>query len=206
MATRELDTVFEASLDDAVFRPFYTVTLDFDEGEVRFWTGAGNLSLGGIIYYGVGNLLDISVVEETADLSVRGIELKLSGISDDILTYALTSQYQGRTCTLGFGAFTQGAVLKEDADFILLENGSKINLELLYGGLNTVFIGYMDTMNIREAGETSVVTLTVENRLITLERPRIARYNSAYQKSKFPNDLGLDHVEALQDKEITWGS
>ena len=206
MATRELDTVFENALDDAVFRPFYTVALDFDEGVVRFWTGAGNISLGGVVYYGVGNLLDISVVEETADLSVRGIELKLSGISDDILTYALTSEYQGRTCTLGFGAFSEGSMLKEDGDFLLLEDGSKISLELVTGGLNTVFVGYMDTMNITEDGETSVVTLTVENRLITMERPRIARYNSAYQKSKFPNDLGLDHVEVLQDKDITWGS
>lgn len=206
MATRDLTTPFLGALDDKIFRPFYTVEMRFDEGTVRFWTGAGNIVISGITYYGAGNLLDISVVEETADLSVRGIELKLSGISDETLTSALTSDYQGRVCTLGFGALTTSSLLKEDGDFLLLEDGSKITLELLTGGVNTVFVGYMDMMNITEDGETSIITLTVENRLVTLERARVARYNDGYQQSIYPGDVGLEFVEPLQEKEIIWGS
>ena len=41
--------------------------------------------------------------------------------------------------------------------------------------------------------------------MIDLERARVARYTSGYQKSAYPGDLGLDFVEGLQDKEITWG-
>lgn len=207
MASRELTGVFEAALDDAVFRPFYTVELRFDEGTLRFWTGVGSLVLSGVTYTGTGNLLEISTVEETADLSARGVELTLSGISSELIARALTSTYQGRKCLIGFGAFSaNSSILKEDGDFILLEDGSKINLELTLGGVSEVFAGYMDKMDITEDGESSSISLKVENKLITLERPRIARYNSGYQKSRFPNDLGLDHVEALQDKDITWGS
>lgn len=207
MASRELTEVFEAALDDAVFRPFYTVELRFDEGTVRFWTGIGSLVLSGVSYTGTGNLLEISSVDETADLSARGVELTLSGVTPLLITRALTSTYQGRKCLIGFGAFSaNSAILKEDGDYILLEDGSKINLELTLGGANEVFAGYMDKMDITEDGESSSISLKVENKLITLERARIARYNSGYQKSIFPKDLGLDHVEALQEKEITWGS
>lgn len=207
MATRELTEAFESALDDAVFRPFYTVELLFDGGAERIWTGAGNLVLDGVTYFGTGNLLNISVVEETADLSARGIELTLSGVPTALLSAALNSDYQGRTCTLGFGAFSAGSsILKESGDYLLLEDGSKIQLELISGSVNTVFVGYMDMMNITEGGETSTISLTVENRLVTLERPRVARYTDAYQQSLYPGDVGLEFVEEIQDKEYTWGS
>jgi hypothetical protein len=63
----------------------------------------------------------------------------------------------------------------------------------------------MDQMNIQENPDTATIELTVENKLIDLERPRIARYTSAYQKSVYPGDKGMDFIEDLQDKEIVWG-
>jgi hypothetical protein len=78
-----------------------------------------------------------------------------------------------------------------------LQDGSK--------GLNELFSGYMDQMNIEEGGEASTITMSVENKLIDLERARVGRYTSGYQKSIYPNDLGLDFIEGLQDKQIPWG-
>ena len=63
----------------------------------------------------------------------------------------------------------------------------------------------MDQMNISEGPDTSTIELSVENKLVDLERPRVRRFTSAYQKSVYPNDLGLDFVEDLQDKDISWG-
>jgi len=63
----------------------------------------------------------------------------------------------------------------------------------------------MDEMNIDEGPDFGTIELKVENKLIDLERARVRRYTSGYQKSKFPNDKGLDFVEDLQDKEIVWG-
>jgi hypothetical protein len=45
----------------------------------------------------------------------------------------------------------------------------------------------------------------VENRLVDLERARVARFTSGYQKSVYPTDLGLDFIEDMQDKETLWG-
>ena len=63
----------------------------------------------------------------------------------------------------------------------------------------------MDQMNIDEGPNTSTITLTVESKLVALERPAGTRYTSAYQKSVYPGDLGMDFIEDLQDKEIIWG-
>ena len=63
----------------------------------------------------------------------------------------------------------------------------------------------MDQMNIEETADTCTVQLTLENKLVDLERARVARFTSAYQKSLYSGDLGLDFVESLQDKEIVWG-
>ena len=48
--------------------------------------------------------------------------------------------------------------------------------------------------------------MTVENKLVALERPAATRYTSAYQKDKYAGDKGLDFVEGLQTKKIIWGS
>ena len=63
----------------------------------------------------------------------------------------------------------------------------------------------MDQMNIEESGETSTIQLLVENKLVDLERARVARFTSGYQKSIYAGDLGLDFIEDLQDKTIVWG-
>ena len=87
----------------------------------------------------------------------------------------------------------------------MLQDGSKIEVQSTSKGLNSIFSGYMDQMNIAEASDTSSIELLVENKLIDLERARVARFTSGYQKSIYPGDLGLDFVEDLQDKNISWG-
>ena len=105
-----------------------------------------------------------------------------------------------------FGNFTGGKLLQENSSYILLQDGSKIELSSKQSPtLIEIFSGYMDQMSIEETGQTSTVELTIENKLVDLERARVARFTSAYQKSIYPQDLGLDFIEGLQDKEIVWG-
>jgi hypothetical protein len=169
--SRTIPSVVLNALDDDIISPFFAVELLFDSpNELRFWTGAGDLSYGGNTWVGTGNLLAISAIEEGSDLAVKGATLTFSGITTEILSLALAEPI-----TSDETALTQ------------------------------LFSGYMDQMNISESADEAAIELTVENRLIDLERPRIARYTSAYQKSVYVGDLGLDFVEDLQDKEIVWG-
>lgn len=205
--SRDLSTITLENIEEGVVYPFFAVELLFDgDNTLRMWTGQGTLVLeDGTEWVGLGNLLDISAIEETAEMAVKGATITLSGVPSDLLSLALSEPYQGRVCNIYFGTFSTGKILQESGSFILLQDGSKILLEATSTGFNQLFAGYMDQMNISDGGETSTIELMVENRLIDLERARVARFTSGYQKSLYPDDLGLDFIEDLQDKDIVWG-
>jgi hypothetical protein len=205
--SRDLSTAISSSLEDNVVYPFFAVELQFDSpNTLRLWTGYGTLVYDSVSYYGTGELLGISSVEETIEMAAKGATLTLSAVPSEVISLALQSPYQGRVCKIYFGMFTTDTLLQEDGtSYILMQDGSKIRLESQETGLTEVFTGYMNQMNIEEGPETSTIQLSVENKLVDLERPRVARYTSAYQKDKFNGDLGLDFVESLQDQKLTWG-
>jgi len=205
--SRDLSTVTIENIESDVVYPFFAVELLFDGANtLRMWTGQGTLVLqDGTQWVGAGSILDISAIEETAEMAVKGATIAISGLSSEALSLALSEPYQGRVCNIYFGTFSTGAILQEGGSYILLQDGSKINIQDGSAGFNQMFSGYMDQMNIVDAGDTATIELMVENRLIDLERVRVARFTSGYQKSIYPNDKGLDFVEDLQDKNIAWG-
>tara|TARA_R110001599_G_scaffold6679_2_gene33180 strand:+ start:86 stop:721 length:636 start_codon:yes stop_codon:yes gene_type:complete len=205
--SRDLSNDTIISINEDVVYPFFATELKFDGDNVlRMWTGQGTLVLAdGTQWVGLGNLLNISAIEETSEIAVKGATLTLSGVPSEVLSLALSEPYQGRVCNIYFGTFLQGSILQESASYILLQDGSKINLEEESANFNELFSGYMDQMNIQEDAETSTIELLVENKLVDLERARVARFTSGYQKSIYAGDLGFDFVEDLQDKQISWG-
>jgi len=205
--SRELDIGTLQNIEEDVVRPFFAVELKFDDAQViRMWTGQGTLVLpDGTNWVGLGTLLEVSNVEETAEIAVKGATLTLSSVPQEILSLALSEPYQGRVCNIYFGTFSLGRLLLQSDFYILQQDGSRINLQTGEAGFNEIFSGYMDQMNIEETAETSTIQLTVENKLVDLERARVARYTSGYQKSTYSGDLGFDFVEDLQDKPVLWG-
>ena len=205
--SRDLSQATIDNINEDVVNPFFAVELKFDGDNVlRMWTGVGTLVLtDGTEWFGTGNLLGISSVEETAEMAVKGATLTLSGIPSEVLSLALSEPYQGRVCNLYFGTLSDGAIVQEDGAYILMQDGSKILVETGETGFNVIFSGYMDQMNIEDSAETCTIELKVENKLIDLERARVARYTSGYQKSIYPNDRGLNFVESLQDRKTPWG-
>ena len=204
--SRDLSNITIESISEDVVYPFFATELRFDDNIIRMWTGQGTLVLeDGTEWIGLGQLLSISSVEETSEMSVKGATITLSGIPSNLLSLALSTPYQGRIAKIYFGTFLRDSLLQETGNYILLEGGGRINLESMSQGFNELFSGYMDQMNIEESGETSSIELAVENKLIDLERARVARFTSGYQKSIYPDDDGLNFIEDLQDKKIPWG-
>jgi hypothetical protein len=204
--SRDLSVNTIENISENVVYPFFATELRFDGNIVRMWTGQGTLVLSdGTEWVGLGQLLNISSIEETSEMSVKGASISLSGIPSNLLSLALSEPYQGRIAKIYFGTFQQGSILQETSDYILLQDGSRINLESTSTGFNELFSGYMDQMNIEESGDTATIEMMVENKLIDLERARVARFTSGYQKSVYPGDLGMDFIEDLQDKRVSWG-
>ena len=206
--TRDLSQSTIDNINKDVVKPFFAVELKFDGNQtLRMWTGVGTLVLpDNTEWFGTGNLLNISSIEETSEIAARGADITLTAISSEVISLALSEPYQGRVCNIYFGTLTEsGAITQQDGSYILQQDGSKILVQTGETGFNEIFSGYMDQMNISEDADTSTIELKVENKLIDLERARVARFTSAYQKSKFPNDNGLNFIEGMQDKKINWG-
>ena len=186
--SRDLSTITIENIEANVVYPFFAVELLFDGANtLRMWTGQGTLVLGdGTQWVGLGTLLSISAIEETSEMAVKGATLTLTGVPSEVLSLALSQPYQGRVCNIYFGTFSTGAILQESGSFLLLQDGSRINIQDGSTGFNQIFSGYMDQMNIQEDADTSTVALIVENKLVDLERARVARFTSGYQKSIYP--------------------
>ena len=187
--TRQLTASTITNINSDTVFPFFAVELKFDGSQtLRMWTGLGTLTLADTTeWFGAGTLLTISEVDETSEIAARGADITLSAIPSEVLSLALTEPYQGRECNIYFGTFDNGDQTTAPNNF------------------NEIFSGYMDQMNISEDVNSTTVELKVENKLIDLERSRVARFTSNYQKSKFPTDTGLDFIESMQDKKINWG-
>ena len=168
-----------SGITDSEIQPFYAVELLFDSGAVRLWTGYDSKTIGGDTYLGAGSLLSIPNVEEIADMSAKSAEITLSGVATELVSLALQEPYQGRNARILFGVEGQTPI--------------------------EVFGGLMDVMTISDSGEASTISLTVESRLVELERIRPFRYTDNSQKLRHPTDDFFSFVPALQDREILWG-
>jgi len=206
--SRELNDSFKDTLVLDAIQPFFALQLYFDTQTLKFWTGLGDLTVDGHTYVGSGSMIQISELNETADISAQGATITLSGIPSNVLSLALSEPYQGRLCKIFFGVLdiNGSRLLQEDGELVLNENGRPIELSpRAEDVIAEVFTGYIDMMNIDEGPETSTISVEVESRLIDLQKPRARRYTHESQRSRFPNDKSFEFIEDLQDKKFQWG-
>lgn len=171
-----------SGFSDASFTGFVAVELKFDSGTLRIWNGYGNLTIDGETYVGGGSLINISAIEESAEIGAKGVSMSLTGISSSILATALTENYQYREVNIYIGTIASGTASSYKA-----------------------FSGRMDVMTINEQGESCTVSLTAESRLIDLERSRVRRWTSEDQKQIDSTDKGFEFINSLQEAAIQWG-
>ena len=186
---RDITTAFKNAIEGSVVKPIVGIELEFSDGTLRFWNGYGNLTMtaGGSskTFNGAGDMLGISEIEESSTLSKSGVTLTLAGIKSSIISTALGANYTNRKGAIYLGLFdTSNNVIAD---------------------VYTIFKGNMDVMNIQEGADTCVITLKLESRLITFEKPANRMYTLEDQKIDFANDVGFEFIPDLQDKEITWG-
>ena len=185
-AGRSLSASMVTEVTTAQLAPVLLASLSFST-PVFLWSGYGNLVYNSTTYLGLGTLGTISPLEETTDLAARGLTLRLSGVPTANVSLALTENYQGRECSIMFGALSPTA-------------GTLIASPV------TVFAGRMDVMQITDDGNTAEITMTAESKLMDFKRPREIRYTDEEQQQLFPGDVGLEFVNDIQEKAIYWGN
>tara|TARA_Y100001973_G_scaffold80926_1_gene119228 strand:+ start:3086 stop:3715 length:630 start_codon:yes stop_codon:yes gene_type:complete len=164
----------------------YGVSLEFDSGTLNLWSGIGDfVGSDSLTYTGAGELLNIQNVEEDNELSSTNMTISISGLSENIVTYATTEDYQNRPITIKMFFF------HPDTDD---EIGSVI-----------LFKGRMDTLTVND-GDTFSVIVTAENKLIDLTRPKNLFYTAETQNFLHSGDKGLEFVAKIREQTVNWGS
>ena len=172
-----------ASTADVV-RPITFIELEYDSGTSRSHSGIGDILWGGHTWLGIGDLGSVDGIEETAELQVNGLTLTLSGLDAAVINKVMNEDYQGRAARVYVGWL--------DANFNLLADPE------------LVFFGYMDTQTVT-VGQSAQISITVENRLVDWDRPRVLRYNDETQQNRFFGDRGLEFISSAAERSIVWG-
>lgn len=180
---REMSTGFQFEIDAAQLSPCLLAKLVLDTGDINLWTGIGDLNYDGDTYLGAGNLIGITPVKETQNLEANGLRMTLNGIPSSYVSLALQEEYQNREVRLYFG---------------VIDTAGNLDAIEIFGGI-------VDVMELNDTGDTASITVSCENELIRLRDPINRFLTPEDQKSRFPNDKGLDYVPTIQDKQIQWG-
>lgn len=181
----DIDSTTAALLEKDNQILFYAVKAEFDTETLRFWTGDTDITIDSETYSGLGQLLQISDIEDSLEIKSSNMTISLAGMDSEVLNMALDEEYQNRTITVLLGSLQGGTLVAQ--------------------GVVTLFKGRMSNMTINDNPSGSTITLEVENRLVDLERPSNIRYTKESQKAIDSTDTCFNRVQNLQDQEIVWG-
>lgn len=187
MGERGLTAEMKAAVAADVVAPLLLFEASFPSGTVRIWSGVGELVLEGEIWYGLGSLISVDAGAESMDGAARDVKVTVSGLSDEFFSPVMIDGYQGHPARMLF------AVLDPDTGEMI-------------GTPYTLFSGKLDSDNITDDGQGSIITITTTNILADLLRARELRYTHEHQQRLHPGDKGLEFVASLQDLQLKWGS
>ena len=215
--TRSIPPQLLTALTQSECSPYYAFEAEFDSGTVRLWTGIGDRTINGETFIGAGHLLSISGLEEASDLSAKGASVTLSGLQAGIMSIALTEPYQSRRARIFLGDSNIGATTAPSyaeagitpnliADFSS-EFYDAIADATVFNDVYVieVFSGIMDKMPISQSPESVTVQLTVESKMVGLQRANVRRMTSANHQLRHPGDTFFDWTTKLADMEVAWG-
>lgn len=181
---RDLTIAAKNAFSQLNFPSLVLVELDFADGVVRLCNAGYTFTWNGNEWLGIGTLGSIEAISEGLALQMYGCALTLSGVPPEMVSEALSQNYQGRSATIWLAPLTTDYAFIADPVI--------------------VFKGRMDTMDI-EMGTTATISLTVESRLVDWERPRVRRFNDQDQQSEYPGDRGFRYVDQMLSKDLPWG-
>jgi hypothetical protein len=183
--SRDITAGLNTEFTSSSFKIAFFFKSVWSSGTTYIWTGYEDISWDGQTWQGVGNLMGIPSVSETKEVQANGAAFSLSGVPSALISLILTDARQGNEVSLWVAAIDSSGSIVADP--------------------YKLFSGLMDVPGIQEGGDTSIISLQAENRLIELERPKEIRYTDRFQQDRFSGDLGLQYVASLQNKAINWG-
>lgn len=141
----------------------------------------------GETFTGLGWLAKLSGVPQTTKVQAQNVTISLSGIPSNLVSEAVAQVRVTGTITIWLGFFnpSTGALINDPVQ---------------------IYVGGLDVPSISDGGDTSVISITCENPLLSLNLAPSGLFDDADQQIRFPGDLGLSFVTALANLELFWPS
>ncbi len=174
-----------AQIQAAAKRPVLFFEAQYTGGFIRLWSGIGPLTWNGQTWTGAGDLLSVSAIIEATDTVAQGFKVSLSGVPSATVSANIGQVRRGYSGKVWLGFFDASNNIVADPYLAAA--------------------GQLDQPEMDESAATPVVTVSYENRLISLERARERRFDSEDQQIDYPGDLGFAYVPSLQDWDGGWG-
>lgn len=185
--SRTIPAAVLAELNQRTVRVAWMAQLTFDTNTLYLWTGLSPLLYSGNEYIPVGGNGFVSPITEAEDVRADGIVLQLSGIPSNQLALVIGELRHGLAARVWLALL--------DADWQLID-------ALDY------YQGKMDQPVVEDNGETSNVSIRIENRFVD-GREKQRRWNHQDQQELFPGDDGFKLIPTTIRKKIRrpeWGS
>ena len=180
---KNINTAGKTALAAGHVQVIIAAELDIDTGVyIRVHTGFGDKTIDGNTYNGIGDLGKISAVEQTGKAVPSGITLELNGVDPNLLAQVFNYHYQGRPAKIIL-------VILNTNDYTTIDE-------------HTIFKGKIDTMDV-QSGETGIVKVKVENRLVDWMRSDNSRYTQEdYERNTGQTDGFYKQLAEVVNKQI----
>lgn len=188
---RTTDAAFLAELAQASNQPCYLVEAHFDSGTVYMTDAWRSVVWGGNTYNANGHFLKFDGLNESLDLQIPTVTVRVSGVDQEWVGIVLAEDYLGRGLVIrkGFIDYAAGVI---SSPLLLFE-------------------GSMDAMAIEDdpgddqsAGSTSIA-VTAVNVWADFARRAGRHTNDAEQQAKYPGDRFFD-ANTDYNRQMKWGS
>jgi hypothetical protein len=159
--------------------------IEHPDGTARLWSGIGTISYNGYDWIGSGKLGSVTPIKQSTDIAIQEIEFRLAGADPEIVAQ-LSDDVRNRAGRLFLAALDD-------------------NMNVIADPMQIVD-SQLDFQSQRiDDGGTAIVSITARSGFYTLERALDDVWSSEDQKSRFPDDSGLDLISKLQNQDIIWG-
>lgn len=181
---RSMQAATAAALSQPVVRMAMMARIQFrGGGQFAFNTMQKNITWQSVTYLGIGNIGEISPVDETADGSPANYRLTLSGLDPALVSGINRADYLNHTVT------TWLLVLDENHNVI----GDPVHW----------WSGLTDRTSIT-LGKRAAITIDVKDRRVLWQNPHPQYWTDQAQRRRDPTDRGMEQVASLDKIEIEW--
>ena len=175
------------------------VWMDFAGGDKRWWTGFGTLETAGHTWEGLGDLISISPISTSYDLSAHPVTFTLA-CTPEMLAKALNAKHEVRDRTV----MVYNQLFAVEAQAAFTPGGGEIQRGQPIGSPFVMFSGSMQRLPWRATATERTLTLEAEGMFFRRNAPPRGRWTDADQKARWPGDRGLERLPIYIQYETGW--